>query len=534
MQKLVTVNEMRDIEREADAHGLSYAMMMQNAGNGMADMIGGQFMQGSIFGLVGSGNNGGDALVALTNLAEKGWISAAYLVRPRELEDPLIKRLEKAGGRVISVEEDEDSHILIKCLNEASVLIDGILGTGIKLPLKPGLADILNTIGENQPLPTVVAVDCPSGVDCDTGEAAEEVIPADITMCMAAVKTGLLKFPAFDKVGEIRVVDIGLADNLESWANISRQMVKFDDVRDALPKRPRTAHKGTFGTALIITGSINYTGAAILAGKAAYRIGTGLVNMGIPGLLHTALSGHLPEATWLLLPHDVGVIAESAYDVVINNLDRVTAILLGPGWGTEETTEHFLQKMIITGTPKNEKGPIGFISSMSKNHGISFTEMPPLIIDADGLKLLVRIPDWHKAILKQAVLTPHPGEMAVMTGLSTAVIQNDRIGTAEKYAKQWGHVVVLKGANTVVASPDGRVGVIPVASPALARAGTGDVLSGLIVGLRAQGMSAYEAAMAASWIHAQAGVLAAENYGNTASVLAGDVLAAVPEILRTL
>ena len=157
-----------------------------------------------------------------------------------------------------------------------------------------------------------------------------------------------------------------------------------------------------------------------------------------------------------------------------------------------------------------------------------------MVIDADGLKLLAKIKDWYKPLPAPAVLTPHPGEMAVLTGLSTEEIQKDRTGIAIKYARKWGHVVVLKGAFTVIASPDGDVTIIPVASPALAHAGTGDVLAGLIVGLRAQGLDAYDAAVAGAWIHAQAGLIAADDLGSTASVLAGDVLAAVSDVLADL
>jgi len=160
--------------------------------------------------------------------------------------------------------------------------------------------------------------------------------------------------------------------------------------------------------------------------------------------------------------------------------------------------------------------------------------LPPLVIDADGLKLLAKIDGWHKLLPVPAVLTPHPGEMAVLTGLSTEEVQNDRMGIATKYAQEWGHVVVLKGAFTIIAAPDGMATVIPVASPALARAGTGDVLAGLIVGLIAQGVEAYDAAVAGAWIHAQAGLVAAEALGGTASVLAGDVLDAIPDVMSDL
>jgi NAD(P)H-hydrate epimerase len=185
--------------------------------------------------------------------------------------------------------------------------------------------------------------------------------------------------------------------------------------------------------------------------------------------------------------------------------------------------------------PKKSSGRIGFIQEQeTAKEEQSTTELPPLVIDADGLKLLAEIGNWHKLLPALTVLTPHPGEMSVLTDLSTDEIQNDRMGIATKYAKEWGHVVVLKGAFTIVAAPDGNATVIPVASPALAHAGTGDVLAGLIVGLRAQGLEAYDAAVAGAWIHAQAGLIAADALGSTASVLAGDVLEAIPDVMADL
>jgi NAD(P)H-hydrate epimerase len=269
-----------------------------------------------------------------------------------------------------------------------------------------------------------------------------------------------------------------------------------------------------------------------MAGKAAYRCGAGLVTLAVPAPLHAALAGHFPEATWLLLPHEIGVISEAAVEVIKKNLERPTAMLIGPGFGTEDVTKEFLERLIGDSQRPRRRG-IGFVTGEMEETTPAGkkTALPPLVIDADGLKLLARIESWHALIPAPAVLTPHPGEMAVLTEISVSDIQSDRLGTAEKYAQEWGHVVVLKGANTVVAAPDGRTTVIPVANPALARAGTGDVLAGLILGLRAQGVEAYPAAVAGCWIHAQAGLQAAETLGSTAAVLAGDVLDAVAAVM---
>jgi NAD(P)H-hydrate epimerase len=380
--------------------------------------------------------------------------------------------------------------------------------------------------------PYVVAVDCPSGVNCDTGEAVQDAIPASVTVTMAAVKQGLVKFPAFDLVGDLRVVDIGLTDDVKAWAEIRNEVADEEMVGEILPERPDDSHKGTFGTALIAAGSINYTGAALLAGKAAYRVGTGLVTLAVPSPLHVVLAGHFPEATWLLLPHEMGVISSEASDVLIKHLDRVTGLLLGPGFGTEETTRDFLENLIEAKALVKKGGPrIGFVHEDKKQKEEKNVTLPPLVIDADGLKLIKQIDNWEKLIPPSSILTPHPGEMAILTGLSRDEIQADRLGIASKFARQWGQVVILKGAFTVIASPEGYATVIPVASSALARAGSGDVLAGLVVGLLAQGVEPYHAAVAGAWIHAQAGLFAAEKLGNPASVMAGDLIDSVSDVI---
>ncbi len=542
--KLVTVAEMRAIEQEADASGLTYARMMENAGRGLAKEIlrlahshNDEDMQA--LGLVGPGNNGGDTLVALTHLAEKGWQARAYLIQRKGEADPLVERLREADGEIVISEKDEGFEQLKAFIGTADVVLDGILGTGFKLPLKAEIEHVMAAVkdasAELDWPPYVVAVDCPSGVDCDTGEASAACIPADATLTMAAVKQGLLKTPAFDLVGEIHVVNIGLADDLPSWKAVRSEVADEDLVASVLPRRSSDSHKGTFGTAFIVAGSVNYTGAALLAGKAACRIGAGLVTLAVPAPLHSALAGHFPEATWLLLPHELGVVAADAVGVLAKELERASALLIGPGFGLENTTKEFLEDLLQGATlSKNAHGRMGFIPSQAGKLEKKILTLPPLVIDADGLKLLAKIPDWPNLLPQPAVLTPHPGEMSVLTGLSKEEIQKDRLAIGLRFAQEWGHVVVLKGAFTVVASPDGRATTVPVATSALAHAGTGDVLAGLIVGLRAQGVEAYPAAVAGAWVHAQAGLYAAERLGTSASVLAGDVLEAVPDVLAEL
>jgi len=546
--KLVTVEEMRAIEQEADANGLSYAQMMENAGHGLADeiqlLVYGKESEREALGLVGPGNNGGDTLVALARRAADGWRARAYLIRrkidPEKIGaggDVLVERLKKEGGEIILADDDPQFDKLTAFIGSADVIVDGVLGTGFQLPLKAEVAKVLAAV--NQAVaelpwpPYVIAVDCPSGVDSETGETAEEAIPASVTVCMAAIKRGLLKFPAFELAGELRVVDIGLTDEVKAWKKIKHSVADDETVEDFLPLRPADSHKGTFGTALIAAGSINYPGAPFLAGRAAYRVGAGLVQLAVPSPVQMAIAGQLPEATWVLLPQEMGVIAASAAEVLLKSFDRATALLIGPGLGTEAATQDFISAFLKgKAATKKSAGRIGFVHEQSGPTDQKSATVPPLVIDADGLRLLAKIEGWAKLLPADSILTPHPGEMAALTGLEKEAVQADRLNLALKYAEEWGHVVVLKGAFTVVAAPDGRATLIPVATSALAHAGTGDVLAGLIVGLRAQGVEAYAAAVAGAWIHAQAGLYAAEKIGSEASVLAGDVLEAIVDVMR--
>jgi ADP-dependent NAD(P)H-hydrate dehydratase / NAD(P)H-hydrate epimerase len=532
--KLVSVAEMRAIEKEADEQGYSYEQMMESAGQGLADIVHAIYgtEQGcTAVGLVGSGNNGGDTLVALAALSEAGWQAHAYLARPREEKDPLVRRVTDAGGEILRAEEDLDFKLLDAWLRSGTVILDGVLGTGIQLPLKAEVARLLGHVASFRDLPEVVAVDIPSGIDADSGAAADETIPAELTITMEAIKQGMLNFPAYEKMGLIEVVALGLPGGLTAVDKLQREVVTPDWVAARLPARPMDAHKGTFGTALIVAGSINYTGAAYLAGKAAYLIGTGLVRLAVPGPLHTVLAGQLPEATWLVLPHDMGVINGKAAEVVMKNLDKSKVILFGPGFGVEEATAEFVERLVHSRPQSRQRSPIGFVLSKPVEESVETPKLPPLVIDADGLNLLAKIEGWYEILPENSILTPHPGEMSTLTGLNKQDIQQARIDTAEKYAQLWGHVIVLKGAITVVAAPDGRTAVIPIASPGLARAGTGDVLAGIIAGLRAQGLSAFEAAASGAWIHADAGLVAVERVGHPAAVLARDVLESIPEVL---
>ncbi len=536
MIKVVTVDEMRMIETQATQSGVSYEQMMDKAGQGVARYLLTRLNDdnNTILGLVGGGNNGGDTLVALATMAKAGWKTYAYLVKVRADEDPLMKWYLQCGGEFQSSAADVHRKKLEEWLKASSILLDGILGTGVYLPLSTEIASLLRYVTFIKNLPMVVAIDCPSGVNCDTGEAAAECIPAKLTLCMAAIKSGLLRFPAFQLAGQLEVVDIGLPKKLEPLAKIKSEIPIREDVRKILPVRPMNAHKGMFGTTMIAAGSVNYIGAAYLCAAGAYATGTGLVQCAVPEGIQIALASKIPEATWLILPSELGVISEEAAELFLSKLQKATAVLLGPGWGSEETTGKFLASILSQHHAAKRSKNIGFMPTEENGKQSQKAGLPPLVIDADGLRLLAKEKGWEKDLPKDTILTPHPGEMSGLCNLPVEEIQRNRMSIAKEYAEKWECIVVLKGALTVVGNPNGQTCTIPFATSALAKAGSGDVLAGMITGLRAQGMPAFEAAWSGAWLHAQAGLLAAKKIGSTAPVTASTVLEMIPKVFQDL
>jgi hydroxyethylthiazole kinase-like uncharacterized protein yjeF len=539
LAKIVRVDQMRSIEKAADASGLTYDQMMENAGRAIADEMLDRWpdMDGKrVVILVGSGNNGGDGLVVGHYLAEAGAQVAAYLTTERPDDDHNLARLREHATLIAIAEQDQRWRVLRNLVDSADFIVDAILGTGFRLPLKGVAKDVLKTVNRvlagRRGKPVVVAVDCPSGLDCDDGQLADEALACELTVTLAAAKPGQFRFPGAEAVGRLVVADIGIPDNQKEISSVELELATADTVRAWLPARPRNAHKGTFGRAMIVAGSVNFPGAAALAGLGAYRVGAGLVTLAVPAPVQGFLVPHLTEATWIVLPHELGVIAEGAAEVLEKELDKTQAILLGPGFGQDPSTAAFIQRFLGSRAVR-PRGKIGFVHSDEASSSLSILQIP-CVVDADGLKLLKQIPEWPSLLPKASVLTPHPGEMAVLTEQSTDEIQEDRVATTQKWAAEWGHIVVLKGAFTVVASPDGRSTVLPFATPALARAGTGDVLAGAIVGLLAQGVPAYESAVLGSFLHGRAGELAEKRIGSAASVIAGDVAASLSEALAEL
>jgi hydroxyethylthiazole kinase-like uncharacterized protein yjeF len=563
--KLVTIQEMVELERAADARGHSYDTMMERAGHAVAEAIQRRReVEGeNILILVGPGNNGGDGLVVARCLAQAGARVTCYLIKARSDDDLNVQRLQGHDVDWLQPEEDENDVGLRQALGGADVVIDALLGTGVDRPLEGKVKEILDLAREvirerRAPPPTgwmeliprlrcaevepcapgacdcrdadplVVAVDVPSGLNCDTGAVDPTTLPADLTVTFAAAKRGQFRFPGARVLGELVVADIGIDPAL--GADIRTEVATASTVARLLPARPLDAHKGTFGKAMIVAGSVNYTGAAYLAAAAAGRVGAGLVTLAPPAQIHPIMATKLTEATFLLLPHSMGVLTPGATQVLAPYLERYEAMLLGPGLGRERETVQFVHRLLgieIDSQPAR----IGFQAHREPSPPMA--TLPPLVIDADALNALSEAVRWWTALPANTILTPHPGEMGRLMAADAATVNADRLAVATDKAAQWNHVIVLKGAFTVVAAPDGRTTVIPFANPILATAGTGDVLAGAIVGLLAQGLEPFDAAVCGAYLHGLAGELLSEWAGDVGA-LSGDLLHMLPQAIGRL
>ncbi|HVO44499.1 MAG TPA: NAD(P)H-hydrate dehydratase [Aggregatilineales bacterium] len=570
MIRIVTVQEMQAIETAADAAGVSYGQMMENAGRAIADRVKQiieelEIADARVAVLVGPGNNGGDGLVTARLIAGETNASVQiFLTRPRDDEN--LTKAKAAHTLIIDAETDAQRgyRVLRTMVANADVVIDALLGTGTTLPIRGEVETVLRQVHQalsdreaDRPAPrlvspsrpavrrrsgpVIVAVDVPTGLDSDTGALDDNTLTAHETITFEAAKPGLVTPGAADAIGVLHVAALGLPDRLPARDDVRRTLIDAAVVRRRLPKRPASANKGTFGKALIVAGSANYTGAPALAGQSAYAVGTGLVSIAAPSTIIPIVGVQQLETTYLLLPHDLGALNAEAASIVRSEMKNYSTLLVGPGLGQDEVTGAFIEALFGKAGARGGR-KIGFVPSSEEVTQASADEwLPPLVVDADGLNLLAKMESWWTLLPPRTILTPHPGEMARLAKIEaegdrkpTEVVIANRLTLAADKAAAWKCVVVLKSAFTVIADPDGRLAVVPFATPALARAGTGDVLAGAITGLLAQGLDPFDAAVAAAYLHGYAGELAAEAVGTTASIVASDVIAALPRAIATV
>lgn len=458
--------------------------------------------------LCGKGNNGGDGLVIARLMAKKGAKLKVVVVAPLKELSPdakiMYRRLSKViKPSLIAVNPSEESlHALTQ---DADILVDALLGTGITSLVRPPYSFAIDAMNASQAF--TVAIDIPSGLDSNTGAILGVAVQADLTVTFGCPKLGLYLDSAIDKVGNIQVIDIGIPQDFVLDLNPHIHLLSQEMVRPLIPPRPPSAHKGTFGHAGIVGGSLGKTGAPAMAGLGALRIGTGLVTVAAPQSVSHILESKLLEVMTEPMPESSQhLLGMEAYPALLAFAATKSALSFGPGMGISPETSEVLCHLL----PQLEV---------------------PCVLDADALNGLAQHNQIFSSMKRPPILTPHPGEMArLLTASSSKQVNKDRIGVSRQFAMQHQVILVLKGARTIIAEPQGQVAICPTGNPGMASAGMGDVLTGVITGLLAQGLSGWDAARAGVYLHGLAGDLAAATIGEP-GLIAGDVLTAIPHAL---
>lgn len=519
--RVVQADKMRELDQEATRRfGIPGLILMENAGLSIVDVILKRFWDGEprekrIFIIAGPGNNGGDGFVVARHLFNRGALVDILITAPPESyrgDAAVNLKIVSGMGIPLRVFDPERIREIQDVLAHADLVLDALFGTGFRgVPREP-VASLIRLVNETGK--TVLAVDLPSGLEADTGRVAGDCMRARVTVTMGMPKIGLYLEPGTQYAGEVVVGDISFPPELKAEEGGDYYLVDEEMVAAALPARLPNQHKGDFGHVMVIGGTRGYTGAAALAGNAALRSGAGLVTAIVPEELYPVAAVKLTEVMTFPAPGSGGGGFDAgAYDALRGALERATVLVVGPGLGQEEGTAAFLWELL-------------------ERTGL------PTVLDADALNILAGdrrlLTDPRFAERrKRWILTPHPGEMARLCEAGVGEIQADRIGVAVRASREWGAVVVLKGARTIIAAPGSPVFINPTGNPGLASGGTGDVLAGLVAGLLAQGMSPVQAAFSGAFIHGLAADRIARQKG-MAGLVAGDLLEEIPAVLELL
>lgn len=510
--KILTAAQMREVDRRTIEMGIPGIVLMENAGQRVVEFLAETFAplkDQRIVILCGKGNNGGDGMVVARQLHSRFRPRALHVVLagdPEELKGDAAEnyRMLRTAGCPVQREITPE-------MRAATIVLDALLGTGLRGPVTGPMLELIREINTGFPLAKIVAVDIPSGLESDCAATEGETVRADYTVTFTAPKVGQVLEPNCERAGRLRVAPIGSPPELyEDDDSIFLSLVESCEIAGLFGPRVPWAHKGDFGHVLVVGGSRGKTGAAAMAGIAALRAGAGLVTVASAESAIPVVASHAPELMTEPLPEtEAGSIALRSLDS--GQLSKLTAnkdvLALGPGLGTHRETVEVVRRLV--------------------------EEFPgPMVIDADGLNALARTAFEGKGRVR--ILTPHPGEMARLTGRSTREIQADRAAAARSFALERRVILVLKGYRTLTASPDGRLRVNPTGTPALASGGSGDILTGTIAGLLAQFPHQPELAAAAGvYLHGLAGRLGAAQLGEK-SMIATDILRFFPEAMNAI
>lgn len=523
---LPTADEVREIERDAIESGTSAKELMDRAGRECAAIIAEKRAQSKgtdlIAVLCGPGNNGGDGFIAARSLAERGFKVVTIAASSKRYSDGCLsaaRELLSAGAKIHVFPKLEDTQNyswdaldeggVIAALGKCTVIVDAIFGIGVTLPAKGFAARLIRLANaERERGVKIFAIDMPSGVSANSGAVTVPAIQADYTLTIQFPKRGLLQWPARGNCGEIVSVPIGLRCTMETEFSL----LNVGAVR-RIPRRPLDSHKGSYGHVMVLGGTSSMPGAPILASLAALRCGAGLVTKA-----HLDSSGHIlpPEVMLMSASKGAAVLTTDFMPSIKERIEtgKITSLVIGPGMGTaSETVEFLFQLLDYLGHKKI-----------------------PYVLDADGLNILATELNtagtrWKELTLEQAILTPHPLEMARLLGCKVEDVNDDRYAAAKKLASKLKCVVVLKGASSVVYSAK-RGFVNSTGNPFMATGGAGDALSGIIAALVAQGFTPLEAACTGTYLHGAAGDYAHESSGSF--IIASDIIAAIPRVARVL
>ena len=511
---VVTAAQMREMDRlTIQEFGVPSLELMERAGEGIARAILQRFSKAAKKGVLvvaGKGNNGGDGFVVARLLKQKSIpCEVALLARHGELSADAAHNLRaflKRKGKVVEI-GTKGLAPLSRRISKSGLLVDAILGTGVKSEVT-GLFGEAITLMNASGLP-IVAVDIPSGLDTDRGTALGVAIQAELTVALGYPKLGEVIYPGLSYVGELAVSDIGIDSRAVEKVAPKTELLDRETIQWLVPRREPDTHKGSYGHLLVMAGSRGKTGAAILACRAAMRMGAGLVTLAAPRSLNDIFAGSLVEVMTEPLRDNAAEEMEPLGDAEWRRLlERKNALLFGPGIGVTEAARNALRWLL-------------------KNLDM------PWVVDADGLNNLALDLDRLRGAKTPPVLTPHPGEMARLIGRDTAAVNKDRVGAAQYFAVTHRCHVVLKGARTVVATADGRVFINPTGNPGMASGGMGDVLAGMLAALMGQGLSAEDAMKLGVYLHGFVGDRVAEAKGPI-GLIASDIIEGLPAGLRRL
>lgn len=510
--KIVTADQMRELDRRTiHEAGIPGTVLMERAGSGVVTAMEETFgtLEGkTVTVFCGKGNNGGDGFVVARLLRQKrSAVQVCLLAHTRDLTgdaEQMYQRFVRGAGQsnVLSAPSPDHMRQLIR---QSHFLVDALLGTGTSSPVTGLYEEAIEAM--NDSAAAIVSVDLPSGIHTDTGKMLGTAVQADLTVTLGNPKLGLFLRAGIDHVGHLRHVDLGIPDHYVEDLRIPIELLTHDMIEPWLPEREPSSHKGTYGHAGFIAGSSGKSGAAALAAQAALRTGAGLVTVAVPAGIQSILASVILEIMTVSLPETADqTVSTHALPRLHTFLQSHSAIGIGPGLSTHPETVEVV-RTLISGCDR------------------------PIVIDADALNALAGRTDLLRSCTISPIVTPHPGEMARLLGDSTATaVNHNRLEIARDFARTHSSIVVLKGARTIIAHPQGPVSMVPTGNPGMATAGTGDVLTGIITGLLAQGLSPWEAAQGGVYVHGVAGDLAAQTYG-FASLIASDLLTYLPPAL---